>query len=226
MEKTLKALRLLECVDYEIIVSDGRSTDSTLEIAKKYADKIVVYEGNARQTISNARNLGAAKAGGDFLVFIDADVVIPDINDFFNKVLELFRDNRKLVAATVFMRVFPEHATLSDKFFFGIVNFILYISNNIFHSGASGGEFQMARSEVFRESGGYNETLVVGEDNDFFSRLSKMGRTMAIAGLHVFHTGRRAHSIGWAKLLFLWWGNMIFNKLFKRSLSSEWKVIR
>jgi glycosyltransferase involved in cell wall biosynthesis len=35
----------------EIILSDGRSTDKTLEIARKYTDKIVIYEGTERQTI-------------------------------------------------------------------------------------------------------------------------------------------------------------------------------
>src|SRR4051812_47233932 len=83
LEKTLLHLRELHDIPYEIIVSDGKSKDKTIEIANKYADKVVVYEGEKRQTIGMGRNLGASVAQGDFFVFLDADMYVPDINDFF-----------------------------------------------------------------------------------------------------------------------------------------------
>ncbi|MEI6711131.1 MAG: glycosyltransferase [bacterium] len=41
----------------EIIISDGGSDDGTIEIARKYTDKIIVYKGEKRQTIGMGRNL-------------------------------------------------------------------------------------------------------------------------------------------------------------------------
>jgi len=52
----------LQCInkysgEKEIIISDGNSQDKTIEIAKRYTDKIIVYKGEKRQTIGMARNL-------------------------------------------------------------------------------------------------------------------------------------------------------------------------
>ena len=60
---------------YEIIVSDGASTDRTAEIARRYADKVIVSE---RRGIWWGRNLGAKAAKGKYLVFIDADTRIKE----------------------------------------------------------------------------------------------------------------------------------------------------
>ena len=226
LERMLKALRVLDSVPYEIIVSDGGSTDGTVAIAKKYADKVVEHDSKSRQTIGIGRNDGAAVASGDILLFLDADVFIPEINDFFVEVTKQFETDQKLVGLTVFLKVLPEHVTLSDRLFFGIVNRLHQINNNCFHMGSASGEFMMLRANKFRQLAGFNEKLVVGEDNDLFARLSKLGRTRIETGLHVFHTSRRAHDIGWYKLLPLWVINFVYIRLFKKSLSKEWKVIR
>ncbi len=224
--KTLLALRQFNVCDYEIIVSDGHSTDKTVEIAKKYADLVVTHDGTTRQTIGQGRNAGAAKAKGEFLIFLDSDVEIPDINNFFTKALELFETDEKLVGLTVFLKVFPEHATLADKFFFQLANTVHYIANNWFHTGSASGEFQMIRAKSFNQLSGYNEKMVMGEDNNMFARLTTLGKTRLETGLHVLHTSRRAHEMGWLKLMGLWQLNNIFFKLFKKSFSKEWKVIR
>ena len=225
IEKTLKSLKGFNG-DYEIIVSDGRSTDRTIEISKQYADKVVVYEGTTRQTIGMGRNLGASMAQGEYLLFLDADLYIPDINEFFKKTLTSFEEDPSLVGLTVYMKVFPEMATTADKFFFWLFNNMFYFLNNILHKGVSYGEFQMMRKNIFKELGGYNEKLAVAEDNEFFKRLTKKGKTKIDSNLIVFHTGRRAHKIGWPRLLISWWINQLSVSVFKKSYHSEWKVIR
>lgn len=226
LERTLKHLRELRLVQYEIIVSDGRSSDKTLEIARRLADKVVVYQGQARQTIGQGKNLGAEAAVGEYLVFIDADIFIPEVKEFFAKAVSLFENNARLAGLTVFLQVFPEDATFFDRIFFAIANRLFQIQNNFLRIGAAAGEFQMVRAEVFRQLGGYNQTMAVGEDTDFFARLSKIARTWAESSLRVFHTSRRAHSLGWAKLLRLWLVNFVYVKIFKKSFSREWTVIR
>ncbi|MDX1531419.1 MAG: glycosyltransferase, partial [Rhodothermales bacterium] len=62
----------------EVVVTDGGSTDGTLAIAERLADRVVVHGGAGRQTIAAGRNAGAQAARGDLLLFFNADVRLPD----------------------------------------------------------------------------------------------------------------------------------------------------
>jgi glycosyltransferase involved in cell wall biosynthesis len=59
----------------EIIVVDGMSTDTTLEIARRYTTRILSDEGRG---LPAARLLGAQAATCRWVALIDADVVLPD----------------------------------------------------------------------------------------------------------------------------------------------------
>lgn len=226
IEKILKNLKQISSLSYEIIVSDGQSKDRTIEIAKKYTDKVVVYNEEKRQTIGGGKNLGATKAEGEYLVFIDADASIPEPEFFFEKALKLFAMDPQLVGLTTNLRVVKELETLSDKFFFWIVNLTHTFNNNITHKGSASGEFQMIKNSAFKELGGYNEDLIVFEDNDMFIRLARIGHTRISNKLTVFHSGRRAHKIGWPKLLYFWITNALSYAFLKKSITKEWKPVR
>ena len=68
--------RLRSCckANIETMVVDNNSTDSTASVAIGRGAK-AIHE--AVQGISRARNTGARHAGGDILVFVDADVLVP-----------------------------------------------------------------------------------------------------------------------------------------------------
>jgi len=85
-----------------------------------------------------------------------------------------------------------------------ICDCLFYIQNNILGTGATCGEFQMVRRDVFKKMGGYREHLAVGEDMDLFYKLAKIGKTKTDPKLLVYHTGRRPHKIGWLKLIWQW----------------------
>jgi len=222
--------KILQCLseykgDKEIIVSDGQSTDKTVSIAQKYA-MVIKHSKETRQKISEGKNRGAEEAHGEYLVFLDADVYIPEINSFFEKAENLFKSDKNLVGLTVPYRVFKDQETLADKIIFSILNFYILISNNFFKIGAAVGEFQMVRREVFQKTNGYREDLVASEDFEFFKRISKIGKTYFAKDLIIYHTGRRAHAIGWNKLLIEWALNFFYVLFVKKSHSKEWKVIR
>ena len=177
-------------------------------------------------TISKGKNDGAKEALGEFLLFQDADVFIPDPSDFFKTIVACFERDKKLVGATVFLKVRPNDATIGDKIVFGAVNYLFVIMNNFLGIGAAAGEFQFVRADAFRKINGFNEKLVVAEDQDLFHRLTKIGRTKIISSLTVYHSGRRAHAIGWPRLLWKWWTNYFSLVILKRSTSKEWEPLR
>jgi len=226
LEGTLKSLRKLTAVPYEIIVSDGHSSDRTVEIAKKFADVVLEHDGKTRQNISQGRNAGAAAAKGDFVVFMDADSRVDNPDYFFPQALKQFQNRPELIAMTVRIKVYPDKATLGDKIIFGTLNLIFRFRNNFLHIGESTGEFQMIRKTAFDSLHGFREDLVTREDADMFYRLSKIGRTKFYGNLTVWHSGRRAHKIGWPKLLWIWTLNSISVALLSKTVSKEWKVIR
>ncbi|UUA71401.1 glycosyltransferase [Cellvibrio sp. QJXJ] len=54
----------------EIIVVDNGSTDKTVEIAKRYADKVIVHP-NVK--VGGVRNEGVRQSNGEIIAFIDSD---------------------------------------------------------------------------------------------------------------------------------------------------------
>ena len=98
--------------------------------------------------------------------------------------------------------------------------------NNILHSPAAPGELQMIPAEIFKKVGGYDEKIVALEDMNMFMRLGRIGKTRLDWKLVVYHTGRRAHKVGWPRLCWEWFSNATMVKFFNRSVSKEWKVIR
>jgi glycosyltransferase involved in cell wall biosynthesis len=225
IEKTLRAVRQYSG-EKEIIVSDGNSTDGTVEIIKQLSDHVVTHDSPHRQTISAGRNAGALLAQGEFLIFIDADVIVPNIDSFISNAMVYFKNDPDLIAITVEYKVFPEYETTMDKIMFKCASFSHRVLNNILHIGSAGGEFQMMRAESFRSIGGFNESIALSEDADLFQRLAKIGKTAYIGKLYIYHTGRRAHKIGWPKLIYQWIAGWISLTFFKKSFVDEWEEIR
>lgn len=222
---TLANLKSLD-KNFEIVVSDSRSTDRTAEIAKRYTDHVVVLGPGRKRGLGQGRNDGAWAAHGDYLVFIDADVTIPDPPGFFKKAQGAFAENPRLVAITAKVEVEPRFARTSDKIVFGILDAYFAVLNNVFNIGMAAGEFQMIKTEAFRKAGGFNENLAGGEDVELFYRLSRIGRVHTVWGLTVYHTGRRFHEMGWAKTVYHWIKNALFVWLFKRSADKVWTTVR
>ncbi len=226
LEATIVNLRsALSTIEHEIIVSDGSSTDDTIDIAQRLADKTIVYHGEGRQTIGQARNMGAAAANGEFLVFVDADVRIVD-DAFFSRALRYFETDSRVVALTVAMHYLPEEKRFWDSVFEGMITVSHFIQNTILRHGSGSGEFQMVRAGAFKKVGGYDETIVVAEDNELYWRLAKIGRTIFSPHLRVYHSARRPHELGWPRLLWHWAVNGIWVLLFRRSVHKEWKPVR
>ncbi len=77
LEKCLAAIkRVIDAVPGEIVVVDTGSTDGTVEIAKKYTDK--VYDFEWIDDFAAARNFGLSKCSGEWFMYLDADEVLDE----------------------------------------------------------------------------------------------------------------------------------------------------
>lgn len=75
VEKTLQSILRQTLYDIEILVFDDGSTDQSLSIIQKIAQKdcrIKIYT-HSNQGLSVTRNLGIKKARGEFIYFMDSD---------------------------------------------------------------------------------------------------------------------------------------------------------
>lgn len=225
IERTVRHLKKSVGDEMQIIVSDGQSTDKTVELALTCADDVVLYESEAPHNASKGRNDGARIATGTFLCFIDADVRIPEPKTFFERALLHFDDER-IVGICGPQRAEPTVETWADRMSFGLLNMGLRIQNNVLHLGEASGKFMLVRADSFRAVGGFREDLATREDGDFFKRLSKRGKTVYDPSLLVYHGARRAHAIGWRRLWPVWMWNTIHVAATDTAHSKDWTPIR
>ncbi|NLK93558.1 MAG: glycosyltransferase family 2 protein, partial [Clostridiales bacterium] len=98
IERSLKAIRKLDNkIEYEIVIVDTGSTDRTIEIAKKYTDKVYCHKWNG--SFGDMRNISIKYCKGDWILVLDADEVIEDeeeIVKFLNS-----EDSKKYNAAEI-----------------------------------------------------------------------------------------------------------------------------
>lgn len=105
LPKLLQSIRKQNFRDYEVIVADAGSEDGTREIAQSYGCKIV--EGGLPAV---GRNKGAEVAQGDYLLFLDSDVVLTD--GYLESALEEFTENDLGISIT---QMIPLSDSLIDK---------------------------------------------------------------------------------------------------------------
>lgn len=98
LDKTLFALNnLRKDINSELIILDTGSTDNTINIAKKYTDKVFFEKWN--NNFADMRNKSISYAKGDWILVLDADEVLVNCDkliEFFNTEL-----HKKYNSATI-----------------------------------------------------------------------------------------------------------------------------
>jgi len=212
----------------EIIVSDGGSKDKTVEIAKKWADKVVEHSETRKQTISEGRNKGAEVAEGEVLVFINGDTYPKDLDTFFKFILDwtLKKNKYKIYdALTCWVSIEPNVIKFKDKIFYAIHNRYIKILN-IIGIGMGRGECQIIRKNLFFKVSGYDITLAAGEDFDLFRRVRKISKIGFINDLVVYESPRRFRKYGYMKVILSWLLNSIYVMIYGKSSSDDWEPVR
>ena len=154
----------------EIIVVDNDSTDRTAEIACDLGARVVpVPEHN----IARVRNKGASVASGELIIFLDADTLIPA--SLLRRIVQLMEEPNCLGGA-----VDPDYQP---------VRFLIRAYLRLWRLigltlGMAQGALQFCRRDAFFALEGYDESIYMGEDVDFYWRLSKLAKSR---GQHVHY---------------------------------------
>jgi glycosyltransferase involved in cell wall biosynthesis len=80
-------LRVKKNLSAEVFVVDNDSSDSTADVARAFGAAVVK---EAQHNVAKVRNAGAWAAGGDVLVFVDADTSVPE--ELLSRVVEVMAE--------------------------------------------------------------------------------------------------------------------------------------
>ena len=163
LPRLLESLKSQTVDSFEVIVADYHSTDDTRRIARDYG--CVIINGG---DFSAGRNRGASKAKGDYLLFLDADCILP--SDFIEVNLDRFKLSRKGAATT---NVTPLSSRAVDWAIYGFYNLWSRIMARISPHGCGASIF--ATRQTYEQIGGFDERVVFAENHDFVRRAKPFG---------------------------------------------------
>lgn len=203
--------------EYEIIVCDGFSTDRTVEIAKKYADKIV-YEN--KRTISAGRQTGAKAAQGDVIVCAGADVFVePEWLDTLTR--PIFGKTHVASIGSVLPR---DGNRLENAFSHGVLNPLGAALSRLNTHFVVADNMALC-AKTFRKIGGFNPHLVTGEDTDLIRRMKEHGKVAYLPEAQSYVSMRRVREWGYWKYLSFHTSNF-FASHFNGKSHDEYEPVR
>ncbi|MBX4205642.1 glycosyltransferase [Candidatus Microgenomates bacterium] len=194
LDKSLRSIKNQSYKNWELILVDNYSTDSTLKIAKNYTKKVFI----AGPERSIQYNLAASKAKGKYLYRIDADFFVePEV--LAQAVGKC--EKEKLDAIAV-------HNT-SD----GTLSFwahVRQLERDCYIDDDSIVAVRFFKKSAFNKVGGFDEKMYAGEDYDLHNRLIKSGFKWGRIKAKEIHLGEVTSIWDFAKKSFSYGKNSIY----------------
>jgi glycosyltransferase involved in cell wall biosynthesis len=171
IDRLLEALAKQNFNSFEVIVSDADSKDGTKEVVESFKDKLnTKFVTAPPHGPAHGRNVGAKKATGEWLLFLDADDDIDDPN--FMSTLLAEAEYHGWQTASTKMKV--KDAKISERFGTWFNYKYTKVLAHTRHPVAAGWCI-LTRRELFESLNGFNETIKFGEDYDYVTRAAKKG---------------------------------------------------
>ncbi|MDE3104069.1 MAG: glycosyltransferase [Acidobacteriota bacterium] len=186
-----------------ILIADAGSTDGTVEAALSFRDRLRV-EVVPGGLPSVGRNAGARLATTRYVLFMDADVELPEPTLLRRAMWRMQRRNQHLVTTSIACR---EGSWMDDA---------LYAANNLMqYIGAwlkpfATGMFMLFDREIFWQLGGFNEQALFAEDY-LLSKGVAIKKFRIVRG-KVLTTNRRFRKLGHGRMVWM----------FARTLLNSW----
>lgn len=171
---------------FEIVVVDNGSTDSTAQVVAGHPDVILLHE--PRVGSYAARNLGLSRAAGDYVAFTDSDC-IPD-PDWLRNGLEAIRDKAE-VGVGAGRIVFAEPEEAHSRACLNYERLLSMRQDDNARQGVVITANWFSRKSIVLERGGFDATLKSGGDHELSGRISRDGlKTLYVADAIVRHPAR------------------------------------
>jgi glycosyltransferase involved in cell wall biosynthesis len=201
-----RLLRSLEKQDYpgmretRVIVADAGSTDGTVEVALSFRDRLLVevIEGGLP---SVGRNAGARVATTPYVLFLDADVELPEPTLLRRALWRMKRRKLHLVTTSIGCR----EGNFFDDLLYAGNNFMQYIGS--FLKPFATGMFMLFDREAFWALGGFNEKALFAEDY-LLSKGVARARFRIVRG-KVLTTNRRFQKLGYGRMVWMFFKTMM-----------------
>lgn len=157
LETCLKSIEEQTHSNIEVIVVDSYSSDNTREIAEKFGAKIIV----SKTMRSKARNIGAEKATGELILFLDSDMELtPKVVGKCVKKVEEGYDAVITPEVSIGVGFWARSKAVEKS---------CYIDDELIEAS------RLFKREVFEAVKGYDPELEAGEDWDLNHRIRKAG---------------------------------------------------
>ncbi|OYT41040.1 MAG: hypothetical protein B6U86_03150 [Candidatus Altiarchaeales archaeon ex4484_43] len=195
IEKTLRHLKEQE-ERIEVIIVDGNSSDSTVDVAENLADKVVVID---ESNVSKQRNIGARASKGKILAFIDADTLVP--KNYATRVLEELKNEE---FSGCFCKFYPLSEKLRHRISFNMWRNVMKASlllNKPYITGSCAPAF---KRDAFFSVGGYDENLHIIEDGDLSMRIHRIGKIIYLNDVIAKTSTRRLDKVGYLRFIGFW----------------------
>lgn len=164
--------------EVEVIVVDNASDDRTKEIAASLGAK-VFDKGPER---SAQRNLGWREAKGDWVVVLDADMILP--RETISEMLSVVSAGRASGSPAAYW--IPEVRT-GNGLRVKARNF-----ERSFYDGTAIDALRLFQKDVLEKTGGYDENLIAGpEDWELDIRVLALGVRCEVLGHHLVHNEKQ-----------------------------------
>lgn len=157
--------------DFEFIIVNDGSTDSSLEIIQSYPDERI-------RLINNEKNIGLTKslnkalklAGGEYIARQDADDI--SLPNRFEEQMKYFEEHPETaLLGTSFYRIGRDGEVIGKRIALANPDNKLRQENQFMHGSV------MFRKEVIDNLGGYNELIRYSQDYELWLRIAKHYQT-------------------------------------------------
>jgi glycosyltransferase involved in cell wall biosynthesis len=174
---------------FEILVIDGGSTDRTVRVAKRYADRVFM---KSKAPVGAARNLGAKAAKGNILAFIDADTIANP--QWLSSIAEAFRDDPTAVGLTG--PTLPYDGRLSDSITYRL--WTIYLQRLLLYLEMPHviGFNCAYRRAPFLSVGGFDDDSVMSEDIKLAHKIRRYGKIKFEREMSALTSARRFRKYG------------------------------
>lgn len=185
LPKLLRSLSRQIFKDFEVIVVDNNSVDKTVKRTLKFGKKLnLKITSCEKQGPGPARNAGAKLASGEYILFLDADVVLP--KTFIRSALHEFESRFLSIANCL---VWPAGTSVINKLLHLGANLIMLFSHAI--KPHSGGYCILVTKRLHDRTKGFDETMHLGEDCDYFERGCAIAKHATLENSKLFISPRR-----------------------------------